>query len=418
MENPQPLRENVLLLDHSHFELSFSCTQLEYLWVQLLTFISHPVGDYLREKPCAIFPRILFGKVHMVIRSCCGQTHFLTQHMLQPLTASAELAVPKLDSVNPVCPHQCCTQSSCLLAIWRMQPWRCWNPMRNFFCPLGWPGRFLLGCFQASWFSASCSLLHIQDFARLCWPTGDSHWPALTGGLLCISWSPQLGKGSSWKLAEGALCTTPCMVTLSNKTCSSTDPSSTDPSKPPQPSSLGVQPVSSAHLTHISSVIRSWRKSTKSPLKKQAWMTSSAFPVLTKPKVSDTGSDTTELKCATLAFVQSPAVFKCHGLSNVTRCEHKIKLESSLNTPMSVMGSTGLVYAQFDRLDSLWGASPLCQTLLPATEAWEMGKGFFPTKTKMKEVSSFSLTFMASLITQSCSRPTYLLVFLLLPSHL
>lgn len=72
-------------------------------------------------------------------------------------------------------------------------------------------------------------------------------------------------------------------------------------------------------------------------------MTSSAFPVLTKPKVSDTGSDTTELKCATLAFVQSPAVFKCHGLSNATGCEHKIKLESSLNTPMSVMGSTGLV---------------------------------------------------------------------------
>lgn len=42
MENPQPLRESALLLGHSHFELLFSYTQLEYLWVQLLSFLSHP----------------------------------------------------------------------------------------------------------------------------------------------------------------------------------------------------------------------------------------------------------------------------------------------------------------------------------------------------------------------------------------
>lgn len=85
MENPQQLRESVLLHDHSHLELLFSYTQLGYLWVHLLTFVSYPLGDHLREKPCAIFPIIPSGKVHIVIRSWCGRTHFLTQHVLQPL---------------------------------------------------------------------------------------------------------------------------------------------------------------------------------------------------------------------------------------------------------------------------------------------------------------------------------------------
>ena len=38
-------------------------------------------------------------------------------------------------------------------------------------------------------------------------------------------------------------------------------------------------------------------------------MAYSAFPLLTKPEVSDVGSDTTEVKGVTFAFFQSSAVF-------------------------------------------------------------------------------------------------------------
>lgn len=154
--------------------------------------VSHPVGDHLREKPCAIFPVNLSGKAHTVIRSCWGQP------------TSSHIMCSSPSHLSSLCWTGCSQTGQCVssvaspvlhteLDIWIMQPCRCWNPMRNFFCPPGCPGPFLLGCFQASWFSA-CSVLwglsvpHPGLCPCLCWPAQGSPWPAPAAWPACSDW--------------------------------------------------------------------------------------------------------------------------------------------------------------------------------------------------------------------------------------